>query len=50
MEVMGCTIGAEAVTVALLERKIQELLAIVDILATQRCMGQKDLELLVRNL
>ena len=44
MEVLGWTIVAEAVPVSLLERKLQEFLTIVDILATQRCMGQKDLE------
>ena len=49
-DVLGRTIDTEAGIVALIERKIQELWTLVDILATQRRMGQKYLERLVGKL
>ena len=44
------TVDVEAGTVYLLERKLQEFLTLVDILATQRHMGQNYLERLVSKL
>ena len=49
-EVLGWTLDTEAGTVTLLERKLQELLTLVDILETQRWMVRKDLERLVGKL
>ena len=46
-EVLGWILNTEAVTVTLPERKLEELLTLVDIPATQRRMGRKDLERLV---
>ena len=46
-EVLGWILDTYAGTVTLPERKIEELLTLVDIPATQRRMGQKDLERLV---
>ena len=48
-EVLGWTVETEAKTVALPERKLWELLTLVDIPATQCHMGQKYLERLVGN-
>ena len=47
-EVLGCILDTEAGTVTLPERKTEEILTLVDIPATQRRMGRKDLERLVR--
>ena len=49
-EVLGWNIETEGGSVALLERKLQEILTLVDILATQRRMGQNELERLVGKL
>ena len=49
-EVIGWILDTEAGTVTLLERKLEELLALVDIPATQRRVGRKDLEHLVGKL
>ena len=49
-EVLECTLDIEAGTVTPPERKIQELLTLVDIPVTQHRMGRKDLESLVENL
>ena len=46
-EVLGWTVDTEAVKVALLEQKIQDLLTLLAISETQRCIGQKELEHLV---
>ena len=46
-EVLGWILDTDAGTVTLLERKLEELLTLVDIPATQCRMGQKDLERLV---
>ena len=46
-EVLGWILNTEAGTVTLPERKLEELLTPVDIPATQRRMGRKDLEGLV---
>ena len=43
-EVLGRILDTEAGKVTLPERKLEELLTLVDIPATQRRMGQKDLE------
>ena len=49
-EVLGRILDTEAGTVNLAESKLEELLTIVDIPATQRRMGQKYLERLVGKL
>ena len=49
-EVLVCTLDTEAGTVTLPERKLWELLTLVNIRETQRWMGQKDLECLVGKL
>ena len=49
-EVLGWILDTESGTVTLPERKLYELLTLVDIPATQRRMGQKDLERLVGKL
>ena len=49
-EVLGRNLDTEAGMVTLLERKLQELLTLVHIPATQRRMARKDLELLVEKL
>ena len=46
-EVLGWILYTDAGTVTLPERKIKELLTLVDIPATQLRMGQKDMERLV---
>ena len=43
-EVLGWILDTEAGTATLPERKLKELLTLVNILATQRRMRQKDLE------
>ena len=45
--VLGWILDTEAGTVALRERKIEDILTLVDISVTQRSMGKKDLERLV---
>ena len=49
-EVLGWILYMETRTFTLLERKLEELLTLVDIPVTQRRMGRKDLELLVRKI
>ena len=49
-KVLGWSIYTEAVTVALPERKLRELLTLVDITASQNRMGQKELYRLVGKL
>ena len=49
-EVLGWILDTEAGTFTLLERKLEELLTLMDIPATQRKMGRKDLEHLVGKL
>ena len=49
-EFLGWILDTEAGTVTLPERKFEELLALVDIPATQHRMGRKDLERLVGKL
>ena len=49
-EVLGWILDTEARTVTLPERKLEEILTLVDISATQRSMGRKDLERLVGRL
>ena len=49
-EVLGWTINTEAETVALPERKLQELRDLLDIPTSQRRMGRKELERLVGKL
>ena len=49
-EVLGWILDTEAGTVTLPERKLEELLTLVDIPPTQRRMGRKDLERLVGKL
>ena len=49
-EVLGWILDTEAGTVTLPERKLKELLTLVDIPPTQRRMGRKDLERLVGKL
>ena len=49
-EVLGWILYTVAGTVTLPERKLEELLALVDIPATQRRMGRKFLEQLVDKL
>ena len=49
-EVPGCTLDTEAGTVTLPEQKLQELLTLVYIPATQHWMGRKDLERLLGKL
>ena len=46
-EVLGRILDTKAGTVTLPERKLEELLTLVDIPPTQRRMGRKDLERLV---
>ena len=46
-EILRWIIDTEAGTVALPERKLQELQDLLDILTTHRHMGRKDLEFLV---
>ena len=43
-EVLRCILDTEAGTVTLLERNIEKLLTLVDILATQHRMVRKDIE------
>ena len=47
---LGWILDTEAGTVTLPERKLEEILTLVDIPATQRRMGQEDLEFLVGKL
>ena len=49
-EILGWTINTEAGTVALPERKLQELQDLLDIPISQRRMGRKELEGLVGKL
>ena len=49
-EVLGWILGKEAGTVTLPERKLEELLTLVNIPPNQRRMGRKDLERLVGKL
>ena len=49
-EVVGWIINIEAGTVALPERKLQYLINLLAIPATQRCIGRKDMERLVGKL
>ena len=49
-KVLGRNIDTEAGTVSLPERKLLELLTLVDIPATQRHIGRKELERLVGKL
>ena len=49
-EVLGWILDTEAGTVTLPERKLEELLTLVNIPPTQRRMGRKDLESLVGKL
>ena len=49
-EVLGRILVTEAGTVTFLERKLAELVTLVNIPVTQRRMGQKDIECLVGKL
>ena len=49
-EVLGWTLGLKTGMVTLPERKLRDLIILVDILATQLRMDGKDLELLIRKL
>ena len=49
-EALGCKIDTEAVTIALLKRKLQEMNHLLSIPATQQRIGRKELERLVGNL
>ena len=49
-EVLGWILETEAGTVTFPERNLKEFPTLVDIPATQRRIGQKDMEGLVRNL
>ena len=42
-EVLGWMLEIEPGTVALLEQKLQELLTLLDLPSTQRCIGWKDI-------
>ena len=49
-EVLGCTLDTKTGTVNLPDKKLEELLTLVDIPGTQCRMGRKDLERLVGKL
>ena len=49
-EVLGCTVVMDSGTVSLLDHKCQELLALLEFLASQRHIGQKDMDHLIGKL